>query len=105
MSSLIHLHDELAQTHDRVIVETRFGTVAGGRSKNGAAVFLGEHTVSLFHRFPSEPTRLRCPEIPYALPPQRFENPVPLPPEFRYQDKDYVTESSCQSRWFHKLQS
>ena len=42
MSSLTHLHDELAQTHDRVVVETRFGTVTGGRSKSGAVVFLGK---------------------------------------------------------------
>jgi hypothetical protein len=38
----IHLHDELAQTHDRVVVETRFGPVTGGRSRNGASVFLGK---------------------------------------------------------------
>jgi hypothetical protein len=40
-----HLHDELAQTNDRVVVETRFGPVTGGRSKNGAAVFLGRGTI------------------------------------------------------------
>lgn len=104
MSSLTHLHDELAQTHDRVVVETRFGTVAGGRSKNGAVVFLGKD-ICCPSVFSFDPTRLGCPEIPYALPPQRFENPVPLPPEFRYQDKDYITESSCQSKWFHQPQS
>src|ERR1700761_411336 len=38
----IPLHDELAQTRDRVEVKTRFGPVTGGRSKNGAVVFLGE---------------------------------------------------------------
>lgn len=103
MSPSIHLHDELAQTHDRVVVETRFGTVAGGRSKNGAAVFLGKHMMICCPLV--FPFRLTRPEIPYALPPQRFENPVPLPPEFRYQDKDYITESSCQSRWFHPPQS
>jgi hypothetical protein len=104
MSSLIHPNDELAQTHDRVVVETRFGTVAGGRSKNGVVVFLGKD-ICCPSVFPFDPTRLGCPEIPYALPPQRFENPVPLPPEFRYQDRDYITESSCQSRWFHPPQS
>jgi hypothetical protein len=41
----IHLHDELAQTHDRVVVKTRFGPVTGGRSRNGAAVFLGKSLV------------------------------------------------------------
>lgn len=44
--SSIHLHEELAQTKDRVIVETRFGPVTGGRSKNGAVVFLGQSTKS-----------------------------------------------------------
>jgi hypothetical protein len=41
-SPLIHLHDELAQTHDRVAVKTHFGPVTGGRSRNGAVVFLGK---------------------------------------------------------------
>ena len=41
----IHLHDELSQTHDRVVVKTRFGPVTGGRSKNAAVVFLGEDLV------------------------------------------------------------
>jgi hypothetical protein len=41
-----------------------------------------------------------CPEVPYALPPGRFENPVPLPSDFRYQDRDYITESSCQFDYF-----
>jgi len=36
-----HLHDELAQTNGSVVVKTLFGTVTGGRSRNGAAVFLG----------------------------------------------------------------
>ena len=44
--SSVHLHDELAQTHDRVVVKTRFGPVTGGRSRNGAAVFLGKGTYS-----------------------------------------------------------
>jgi hypothetical protein len=39
--STIHLHEELAQMKARVVVETRFGPVTGGRSKNGAVVFLG----------------------------------------------------------------
>jgi hypothetical protein len=38
----IHLHDELAQTHEKVVVKTRFGPVTGGRARNGAAVFLGK---------------------------------------------------------------
>lgn len=32
----------MSLTHDRVVVETRFGTVAGGRLNNGAVVFLGK---------------------------------------------------------------
>ncbi|KAI9447936.1 carboxylesterase [Lactarius indigo] len=69
----IHLHDELSQTKSRVVVETRFGPVTGGRSKNGAVVFL---------------------ELPYALSPERFENPVALPPEFRYRNREYIAENS-----------
>ncbi|KAH9060929.1 carboxylesterase [Lactarius vividus] len=69
----IHLHDELSQTKARVVVETRFGPVTGGRSKNGAVVFL---------------------ELPYALSPERFKNPVALPPEFRYRNREYIAENS-----------
>jgi hypothetical protein len=99
--SSVHLHDELAQTYDRVVVETRFGPVTGGRSRNGAAVFLGKGTICYPLGFAVDPMRLGRLEIPYALPPQRFENPVALPSDFRYQQRDYITESSCQSRWFH----
>jgi hypothetical protein len=42
---MIHLHDELAQAHDRVVVKTRFGPVTGARSGNGAVVFLGKGVV------------------------------------------------------------
>ncbi|KAI0307070.1 Alpha/Beta hydrolase protein [Multifurca ochricompacta] len=71
--SSVHLHEELAQTQVRVVVQTRFGPVTGGRSKNGAVVFL---------------------ELPYALAPERFGNPVSLPSEFRYEGKYYTAESS-----------
>jgi hypothetical protein len=37
------------------------------------------------------------PEIPYALPPGRFEDPKPLPAEFQYETKEYISESSCWS--------
>ncbi|KAF8997843.1 carboxylesterase [Cyathus striatus] len=67
-----HLHDELRQNPARVAVVTDFGPVKGGRAANGAAVFL---------------------EIPYALPPGRFEDPHPLPPNFKYEEKDYISES------------
>jgi len=33
-------------------------------------------------------------EIPYALPPARFEDPVPLPDDFRYEDKVYIQETT-----------
>jgi len=39
-----------------VVVETRFGTVAGGRSKNGAVVFLGMDICCLSVLFPFDPT-------------------------------------------------
>ncbi len=51
--SSIHLHEELSQTNAKVTVETRFGFVTGGRSKNGAVVFLGKSTTDL------SPTTLR----------------------------------------------
>jgi hypothetical protein len=44
-STPIHLHDELVQTQDRVVVQTRFGPITGGRSRNGAAIFLGKEIV------------------------------------------------------------
>ncbi|EMD35663.1 hypothetical protein CERSUDRAFT_157551 [Gelatoporia subvermispora B] len=69
----VHLHDELTQSTERVTVQTRFGTIRGGRAANGAAVFL---------------------EVPYALPPGRFLDPVPLPADYQYEEKDYIYESS-----------
>ncbi|KAI6164473.1 Alpha/Beta hydrolase protein [Pisolithus thermaeus] len=56
----------------RIIVETTYGPLRGGRTTNGAAVFL---------------------EVPYALPPVRFADPQPLPEDYRYEDKDYVYET------------
>ena len=35
-------------------------------------------------------------EIPYALPPGRFEDPVALPNDYRYEAKEYIQESLCQ---------
>jgi hypothetical protein len=52
-----------------------------------------------------DPILFGCPEIPYALPPGRFENPVPLPSGFRYEDRDYITESSCRFNQSHVMQS
>ncbi|KAF8514970.1 carboxylesterase [Gautieria morchelliformis] len=73
MQDQLHLSEELKQTGKRVTVTTRFGKVTGGRALNGAAAFL---------------------EVPYALPPKRFENPVPLPNSYQYEDKEYVHENS-----------
>ncbi|KAJ7807259.1 Alpha/Beta hydrolase protein [Mycena olivaceomarginata] len=65
-----HLHDEL-KTSPRIDVETKYGKLTGGRATNGAAVFL---------------------EVPYALPPARFQDPKPLPIDFSYTDKEYTRE-------------
>jgi carboxylesterase type B len=68
-----HLHDELANTA-RVTVETRYGRITGGKAENGSLNFL---------------------EVPYALPPVRFEDPVALPESYRYENKEYVRETAC----------
>ncbi|KAH7890931.1 Alpha/Beta hydrolase protein [Phlebopus sp. FC_14] len=66
-----HIPDEL-QKGVTVVAETKYGPVKGGRTTNGAAVFL---------------------EVPYALPPVRFTDPQPLPEDYRYEDKGYVFET------------
>ncbi|KAJ6624887.1 Alpha/Beta hydrolase protein [Mycena sp. CBHHK59/15] len=66
----IHLHDELRKS-PRIHVDTKYGRITGGRATNGAAVFL---------------------EVPYALPPARFQDPKPLPPTCRYVQKEYTRE-------------
>ncbi|KIJ62159.1 hypothetical protein HYDPIDRAFT_136701 [Hydnomerulius pinastri MD-312] len=55
-----------------VVVQTKYGPLKGGRTNNGAAVFL---------------------EVPYGLPPVRFQDPQPLPEGYRYEDKDYIYET------------
>lgn len=40
----IHLHDELLNNDARVVVQTSYGPVTGGRATNGSAVFLGMHS-------------------------------------------------------------
>ncbi|EGN97031.1 hypothetical protein SERLA73DRAFT_93724 [Serpula lacrymans var. lacrymans S7.3] len=67
----VHLGEELQQGAS-VVVETKFGSIQGGRAANGAAVFL---------------------EVPYALPPIRFEDPKPLPPDYQYENIKYIKES------------
>jgi hypothetical protein len=39
--NVTHLHDELSQNNDRISVVTHYGSVIGGRTSNGVAVFLG----------------------------------------------------------------
>ncbi|KAG7085378.1 hypothetical protein E1B28_002941 [Marasmius oreades] len=68
-----HLHDELAQSKDRITVDTKYGTVKGRRARNGAGVFL---------------------EVPYALPPARWEDPKALPEGHKYEEgKEYIREA------------
>ncbi|KAJ7460686.1 Alpha/Beta hydrolase protein [Mycena latifolia] len=67
-----HLHDELLNSA-RIQAETKYGKLTGGRATNSAAVFL---------------------EIPYALPPARFQDPKPLPPDFRYAQREYTREQT-----------
>ncbi|KAL5521522.1 hypothetical protein ACEPAF_2270 [Sanghuangporus sanghuang] len=69
----MHISEELAQSTERVTVQTRFGSVIGGRAANGSVAFL---------------------EIPYALPPKRFENPEALPSDYKYESKEYIYESA-----------
>ncbi|KAH7910466.1 Alpha/Beta hydrolase protein [Hygrophoropsis aurantiaca] len=66
-----HISQEL-QNGSSVSIETRYGPIKGGRAANGAAAFL---------------------EVPYALPPVRFEDPVPLPPTYRYEDKAFIYDT------------
>ena len=42
----IHLHDELSQNPARVVVETQYGPVTGGRATSGATAFLGVPSTS-----------------------------------------------------------
>lgn len=69
----VHLQEELLQSTASVVVQTRYGQIKTRRAANGAAVFL---------------------EVPYAYPPGRFEDPKALLPQYRYEDKEYVYESS-----------
>jgi len=88
-----HLHDELAQNPSRVTIDTVFGPVTGGRATNGAAVFLGEMLTLYCQWNTTWPLLL---EIPYALPPRRFEDPIGLPKSFRYDAKEYIREATCE---------
>ena len=93
-----HLHEELARSKATVTAETQYGTIHGRRAANGAAVFLGTFAYSSRAVFRTSDVR-RVSEVPYALPPTRFADPVPLPPDFRYEEKEYILESKCAFRF------
>lgn len=90
--SRVHLQEEILRSPERVVVNTQYGPVRGGRAANGAQVYLGE----LCFRTRTSRVLTTCSEVPYALNPRRFHDPEPLPSTFRYEDKDYVYESSCE---------
>ena len=87
----IHLSEELAGS-ERVIVETQFGPVTGGKAKNGAHVFLGTSCTfsnagsDTYYRLKRYPTlwslsdskmRYRCPQ-PTAIRPRSTFLKVPV---------------------------
>lgn len=85
----VHLHDEL-KSSPRIHVETKYGKLTGGRAENGAAVFLGVYSI-----WASATDLIPTQEIPYGLPPARFQDPKPLPPDFRYAEREYTRELNC----------
>lgn len=91
--SRIHIQDELLQSAERVVVHTAYGSITGGRAANGAAVFLGISTTQA-HKY--QTPLIEFVEIPYALPPTRFEDPVALPSDFVYEKKEYIYEAHCE---------
>ncbi|CAL1698757.1 unnamed protein product [Somion occarium] len=68
-----HLQEELLASSDPISVPTRYGPVTGGRALNGARVFL---------------------EVPYGIPPKRFQDPEPLPEDYHYEAKEFIYESA-----------
>jgi hypothetical protein len=87
----IHVHTELASNRpcEKVVAQTKYGPVRGGRTYNGAAVLFGEYGPWCTNVEPTTQTL----EIHYALSPRRFEDPQPLPPDHKYEDKEYTKES------------
>lgn len=101
-SSQLHIQDELLQNPERVTVQTQYGPITGGRASTGAAAFLGSYLSSFaWSSFtgdiwdPCSCSRLFA-ELPYALPPGRFEDPQPLPADYRYANKEYLYEAGCE---------
>ncbi|KAF8450308.1 hypothetical protein L210DRAFT_956778 [Boletus edulis BED1] len=68
--SVPHIPQDL-QHGARVVVETKYGPIKGGRTSNGAPVFLGASVKSK----------------------PRVEDPQPLSEGYRYDDKDYIYET------------
>ncbi|WVW85202.1 hypothetical protein I302_107240 [Kwoniella bestiolae CBS 10118] len=65
--------DQLAlPTSERVSTQTRYGSVEGGRTKNGCQVFLN---------------------VPYGLDVPRWSDPQPLPPTHKYPSTPFVYDS------------
>lgn len=75
-----------------VTVQTKYGPLRGGRATNGAAVLLGNTLMSRSRVYLPHHYLLRV-EIPYALPPVRFQDPQPLPENYQYENKLYIFET------------
>src|SRR5438128_2680068 len=91
----LHLHDELSLPgSEKVTIQTKYGSITGGRAKNGAIVFLGTWLPRAASSDSSDTTSA---EVPYALPPGRFEDPQPLNESFRYREEPYIREATCAS--------
>jgi len=67
------LETELTAHSEQLVVKTKYGPITGGRATNGAPAFL---------------------EIPYAVYTGRWQDPQPLPADYRYENKVYIYESA-----------
>ncbi|KZT66243.1 carboxylesterase [Daedalea quercina L-15889] len=67
------LQTELTAHSERLVVDTKYGPVTGGRATNGAPAFL---------------------ELPYAIYNGRWQDPQPLPADYRYENKVYIYETA-----------
>ncbi|BEI92325.1 uncharacterized protein CcaverHIS019_0411450 [Cutaneotrichosporon cavernicola] len=65
--------EQLALPSDRVRAYTRHGPIVGGRVRNGVQVFLN---------------------VPYALPVSRWTDAAPLPPTYRYPEREYTVDGA-----------
>lgn len=87
-----------------IVVQTKYGPLRGGRTTNDAAIFLGNALMplALVNDLPDPFYPLDL-EVPYALPPVRFQDPQPLPEGYRYDDKHYVVETKRDSHFLSTL--